>query len=102
MDITSLVIFLVIGALAGWLAGVLMKGKGFGIIGNMVVGIIGAVVGGFVFDFLGVIAGGFIGSIITATVGAIILLSIIRIVKKAWSSSGDEGDQVIACGIVEF
>ncbi len=83
MDITSLLIFLAIGALAGWLAGNIMKGRGFGVIGNIVVGVVGAVLGGFVFGLLGLTAGGLIGSIITATVGAIILLFAISLVKKA-------------------
>ena len=83
MDINSLVIFLAIGALAGWLAGLIMKGRGFGLIGNMLVGIVGAVLGGFVFSLLGVIAGGILGSIITATIGAIILLFFIGLIKKA-------------------
>ncbi|MBQ0754261.1 MAG: GlsB/YeaQ/YmgE family stress response membrane protein [Gammaproteobacteria bacterium] len=83
MDITGLIIFLAIGAVSGWLAGTLMKGGGFGLLGNIVVGIIGAVVGGFVFGFLGIKAGGLIGSIITATVGAALLLFIVRLIKKA-------------------
>lgn len=83
MDITSLIIFLAIGAIAGWLAGNIMKGKGFGVIGNIFVGIIGAVLGGFLFGLLGLSAGGLIGSIFTATVGAIVLLYVISIVKKA-------------------
>ena len=83
MDITSLLIFLAIGAVAGWLAGVLMKGGGFGLLGNIVVGIIGAVVGGVVFGFLGISAGGLIGSIITATAGAALLLFIIGLIKKS-------------------
>ncbi|MDN4504289.1 GlsB/YeaQ/YmgE family stress response membrane protein [Alteromonadaceae bacterium BrNp21-10] len=83
MDITGLFIFLAIGALAGWLAGTMMKGGGFGLLGNIVVGVIGAVLGGFVFGLLGITAGGLIGSIITATVGAALLLFIIRIIKKA-------------------
>ena len=83
MDITGLVIFLAIGAVAGWLAGTLMKGGGFGLLGNIVVGIIGAVVGGFVFGLLGITAGGLIGSIISATAGAIILLFAVSIIKKA-------------------
>jgi len=57
MNITSLLIFLAIGALAGWLAGNIMKGRGFGVIGNIVVGIIGAVLGGFLFGLLGITAG---------------------------------------------
>ena len=83
MNLTSLVIFLAIGAVAGWLAGNLMKGGGFGLFGNIIVGIIGAVVGGFVFGLLGISAGGMVGSIITATVGAVILIFAVRIIKKA-------------------
>ncbi len=83
MDITSILIFLAIGAVAGWLAGLLMKGGGFGLLGNIVVGVIGAVVGGFVFGLLGIQAGGLLGSILTATAGAALLLLIIGLVKKA-------------------
>jgi uncharacterized membrane protein YeaQ/YmgE (transglycosylase-associated protein family) len=83
MEIENLLIFLAIGAVAGWLAGLITKGKGFGIIGNMVVGIIGAVLGGFLFSWLGITAGGLIGSLVMATVGAVVLLFAIRIVKKA-------------------
>jgi uncharacterized membrane protein YeaQ/YmgE (transglycosylase-associated protein family) len=83
MDIQSLIMFLAIGAVAGWLAGTLMKGGGFGLYGNIIVGVNGAVVGGFVFGLLGISAGGLIGSIITATVGAVLLLFLIRLIKKA-------------------
>ncbi len=83
MDITGLIIFLAIGAVAGWLAGTLMKGGGFGLLGNIIVGIIGAVVGGFAFGLLGITTIGIIGSRITATVGAILLLFIVEIIKKA-------------------
>jgi uncharacterized membrane protein YeaQ/YmgE (transglycosylase-associated protein family) len=83
MDITSLIIFLAIGALAGWLAGNIMKGSGFGIIGNIVVGIVGAVLGGFLIGLLGFIAVGLIGAIISATIGAIFLLYIVSLIKKA-------------------
>ena len=82
MDVTGLVIFLAIGAVAGWLAGTLMKGGGFGLPGNIVIGIIGAVVGGFVFGLLGVTAGGLLGSIITSTAGAVILLFVVRLFKQ--------------------
>ncbi|NEX16851.1 MAG: GlsB/YeaQ/YmgE family stress response membrane protein [Halochromatium sp.] len=83
MDITSLLIFLAIGALAGWLAGVLMKGGGFGLLIDIVLGIVGAVVGGFLFGLLGISANGLIGSIITATVGAVVLLLVVRLFKQA-------------------
>lgn len=82
MDITGLIIFLAIGAVAGWLAGKMMKGGGFGLLGNIVVGVIGAVVGGFVFGLLGITASGLIGSIVTATAGAALLLFIVDIIKK--------------------
>lgn len=79
----DLLIFLLIGAVAGWAAGKLTKGKGFGLLGNIVVGVIGAVVGGFVFSLLGLSAEGSIGSFIVATAGAVILLSVVRVFKKA-------------------
>ncbi|TWX53366.1 GlsB/YeaQ/YmgE family stress response membrane protein [Colwellia hornerae] len=83
MDIKELIIFLAIGAVAGWLAGILMKGRGFGLLGNIVIGVIGAAFGGFVFSFLGISAGGLVGSIVTATAGAALLLFIIGLIKKA-------------------
>jgi len=83
MDITSLLIFLAIGAVAGFLAGTFMKGGGFGLLGNIVIGIVGGVVGGFVFGLLGISAGGLVGSLITATAGAVILLFIVGLIKKA-------------------
>ena len=83
MDVTGLIIFLAIGAIAGWLAGTLMKGGGFGLLGNIVVGVIGSVLGGFVFGLLGISAGGLIGSIVTATAGAALLLFIVGKIKKA-------------------
>ena len=78
----SILIFLAIGAVAGWLAGTLMKGGGFGLIGNIVVGIIGSVVGGLLFGLLGLSANGMIGSLVTATVGAIVLLFGVGLIKK--------------------
>ena len=78
----SIIVFLIIGAVAGWLAGKIMTGGGFGFVGNIIIGIIGAVVGGFVFGFVGVSTGGFIGSIITSTIGAILFLYIVRLVKR--------------------
>ena len=69
---------------AGWLAGVLVKGGGFGVIGDLVVGVIGAFLGGWLFSTLGASAGGgLMGSIIVATVGAVVLLFIVRLVKRA-------------------
>ena len=76
--------FLVVGLVAGWLAGMLVKGGGFGLIGDLVVGVIGAFLGGWLFSTLGASAGGgLLGSITVATVGAIVLLFIVRLVKRA-------------------
>lgn len=77
----SFIAFLILGALAGWLAGNIMKGRGFGLLGNIVVGIVGSVLGGLLFNALGLQAFGFIGSLITATVGAVVLLYLISLIK---------------------
>ena len=82
MDLTSLILFLVIGLIAGWLAGRIMKGGGYGMWGDLVVGVIGAFIGGWVFGLLGITAGGIIGSLVTAVVGAVILLYLLRLIKK--------------------
>ncbi len=74
--------FIIIGGVAGWLAGTLMKGRGFGLFGNIVVGIVGAFLGGFLFGLLGLKAGGLIGALVTATVGAVVLLWIVGMLKK--------------------
>jgi uncharacterized membrane protein YeaQ/YmgE (transglycosylase-associated protein family) len=84
MGIESLLIFLIIGAIAGWLAGVLVKGYGFGLIGNIVVGIVGAFIAGFLFPRLGFNLGaGWVGAIISATIGAVILLLLLRLIRRA-------------------
>lgn len=75
--------FLLIGLLAGWLAGQIMKGRGFGTVGNLVIGCIGAILGGYLFTALGIATFGLLGSLITATVGAIVLLAIVGALKKA-------------------
>ncbi len=78
----NIILFLIIGAVAGWLAGKFMKGEGFGLVGNLIVGIVGALIGGFVFDVLGIYTGSLIGALITAFVGAVILLWIVQLIKK--------------------
>ena len=76
--------FLLVGLIAGWLAGKFMKGGGFGIVGDIVVGILGALVGGFLFGLLGISTdGGLLGAIVVATVGAVILIFIVRKLKRA-------------------
>ncbi|MZR29855.1 GlsB/YeaQ/YmgE family stress response membrane protein [Sneathiella litorea] len=83
MGLESLLIFLLVGAVAGWLAGLIIKGFGFGLIGNIVVGIIGAFVAGFILPALGInIGGGILGAIIHATIGAVLLLFVIKFFKS--------------------
>lgn len=74
--------FLLIGLAAGWLAGQLVKGKGYGLIGDLIVGVIGAMLGGFLFKIAGLSADNLLGSLITATVGAVVLLLLLRWLKK--------------------
>jgi uncharacterized membrane protein YeaQ/YmgE (transglycosylase-associated protein family) len=76
--------FIIVGLVAGWLAGVIMKGGGFGVIGDIVVGIVGALLGGWLFSTMGVSAGGgLVGAIIVALIGAIILIFLLRLIKRA-------------------
>jgi uncharacterized membrane protein YeaQ/YmgE (transglycosylase-associated protein family) len=83
MDPVTIIVWLVIGAIAGWLAGVIMKGFGFGLIGNIIVGIVGAVIAGWLLPRLGIFIGsGFVPQVINAVIGAIILLLIIGLVRR--------------------
>lgn len=76
--------FIIVGLIAGWLAGTIMKGGGFGLVGDIVVGIVGALLGGWLFGMMGVsTGGGLLGSIIVATIGAIILIFLLRLIKRA-------------------
>ena len=76
--------FALVGLVAGWLAGQLMKGGGFGVVGDIVVGVLGALLGGFLFSSLGLSSGGgLLGAIIVATIGAVVLIFILRLVKRA-------------------
>ena len=78
----SILWFLIIGALAGWIAGELMKGHGFGLVGNIIVGVIGAVIGGFVFSLLGIATYGLVGDLVMSVIGALILLYIVSLLKR--------------------
>ena len=82
LDIQALIIFLIIGAVAGWLAGQIMTGGGFGLIGNIVVGIVGAFVAGLLLPNFWPI-GGFAGAIVHSAIGAIIVLFVIGLIKRA-------------------
>jgi uncharacterized membrane protein YeaQ/YmgE (transglycosylase-associated protein family) len=80
--VLSFLWFLLIGIIAGWLAGLLMKGRGFGWLVDMIVGVIGALIGGYVFGLLGVSIGGTLGELVSATVGAVIFLFLLKLLKK--------------------
>lgn len=83
MGLEALIVTLVVGGVAGWLAGQIMKGRGFGLIGNIIVGIVGAVIGGWLLGNLGFFPGGLVGQLITALIGAVLLLFVIGLIKKA-------------------
>ncbi|WP_291325567.1 GlsB/YeaQ/YmgE family stress response membrane protein [Desulfovibrio sp. UCD-KL4C] len=78
----GLIWFVLVGLVAGWLAGVFMKGGGYGVIGDIVVGVLGAVLGGFLFGSLGIGANGLLGVLIISTVGAVILIFLLRLIKR--------------------
>jgi uncharacterized membrane protein YeaQ/YmgE (transglycosylase-associated protein family) len=83
MDVESIIIWLIIGALAGWLAGMVVRGGGYGLIGDIIVGIIGAVIAGWLLPRIGIIiGGGFIAAVINAFIGAVILLIILRVLRR--------------------
>jgi uncharacterized membrane protein YeaQ/YmgE (transglycosylase-associated protein family) len=80
----SLLWFLIVGAVAGWLAGLLMKGRGFGVLGNVAVGVVGAVLGGYLLGAVGVfVGGGTLGTLVTALIGALVLLFVVGLLKRA-------------------
>ncbi len=74
--------FLLIGLIVGWLAGVLVQGRGYGIIADILIGILGAVVGGLVFDLIGIQPRSTLGELITSVIGAVIFLAIVKAVKR--------------------
>ena len=84
MALEAILIILIVGAVAGWLAGLIVRGAGFGLIGDIIIGIIGAFIAGWLFPRLGIhIMSGMIGAIINATIGAVILLLVIRLIRRA-------------------
>ena len=83
MDAQGIIVWLIVGAIAGWLAGMVVKGGGFGLIGDIIVGIIGALIAGWLLPQIGIaIGGGVIAAIINAFIGAVILLIILRLIKR--------------------
>lgn len=88
ITIGSLIIFLIVGALAGWIAGLIVRGHGFGILGNVVVGVVGAFLAGWLLPKVGLyIGGGFIAALINALIGAIILLAVIGLLRRIWKKA---------------
>lgn len=84
MAVETILIWILVGAIAGWLAGLVVRGFGFGLVGNIIVGIIGAFLGGWLFGMAGVAIGaGIINTIFTAFIGAVVLLLIVRVLKRA-------------------
>jgi uncharacterized membrane protein YeaQ/YmgE (transglycosylase-associated protein family) len=82
--VEGIILWLIIGAVAGWLAGKIVEGAGFGLIVDIIVGVVGALIGGWLAGVLGIaIGGGLIGSLIVAVVGAVILLFVLRLIKRA-------------------
>lgn len=79
----NLIYFLLIGLVAGWLAGVLIRGRGYGVVVDIILGIVGAFVGGFAFGLLGISAGGTLGAIVTATIGSVLFIAIVKAIHKA-------------------
>ena len=79
----ALLWFLLIGLCAGWLAGVIMKGGGYGLAGDLIIGVIGALLGGFLFAVLGIAAYGLLGRLVMAVGGAIVLIVLLRVLKRA-------------------
>jgi uncharacterized membrane protein YeaQ/YmgE (transglycosylase-associated protein family) len=76
--------WIVVGLIAGWLAGKVMRGGGYGVVVDIILGLLGGVVGGWIFNMLGIWpGGGMIGSIIVAFIGAVILVAITRVLKRA-------------------
>jgi uncharacterized membrane protein YeaQ/YmgE (transglycosylase-associated protein family) len=84
MDAHGIIVWLIVGAIAGWLAGMVVKGGGFGLIGDIIVGIVGAIIAGWLLPQIGIVIGsGIVGAIIDAFIGAVILLIILRLIKRA-------------------
>jgi len=84
MGIESIIVWLIVGAIAGWLAGLIVEGAGFGLIGNIVIGIVGAVVAGWLLPQLGISLGsGVIAAIINSAIGGIIVLVILSLIRRA-------------------
>lgn len=84
MSLETVLIWILVGAIAGWLAGLVVRGFGFGLLGNIIIGILGAILGGWLLAMAGLgLGGGILGSILTAFIGAVVLLLLVRVIKRA-------------------
>lgn len=83
MQFTTLLAAVAVGAFAGWLAGLIYKGRGFGFVGNIIVGIVGAVIGGFLFGAIGIRAENIVGAIVMSTIGAAVLLYAVGFIRRS-------------------
>ena len=84
MDASEILIWIIVGAIAGWLAGLVVRGSGFGLLGDIIVGIVGAFIAGWLFPRIGVELGsGFVRAVLDAFIGAVILLLVLRLVRRA-------------------
>jgi uncharacterized membrane protein YeaQ/YmgE (transglycosylase-associated protein family) len=91
MSSESLIVILAVGVIAGWLAGQIVRGTGYGLINDLIIGVIGAFIGGWLLPQLGIHLGaGIIGAIVNATIGALLLLLVLRLVRGGgrWGSGG--------------
>ena len=86
MDLTSIIVTLAIGAIAGWLAGQIFQGRGLGTVGNIVAGVLGGVVGGWLLGRLGLLpsfGSAIVNTIVTSTIGAVVILFLVSLIKRA-------------------
>lgn len=86
-DLVDIIVYLIVGGVAGWIAGLIMRGSGFGVLGNIIIGIVGAIIGGSIFSFLGIGAGGLLGGLVMAVIGAVILLFIASLFRGGRSTT---------------
>jgi uncharacterized membrane protein YeaQ/YmgE (transglycosylase-associated protein family) len=86
LDPWGIIMWAVVGIIAGWLAGLVMRGGGYGILGDLIVGLVGALLGGFLFSLLGLGFGGLLGSIFVAFIGACILIAVVRFFTRGRTS----------------
>ncbi len=79
---SPILIWIIVGIIAGWLAGLVVKGRGFGLIGDLVIGLLGGILGGVIFRGLGIGISGILGDVIVAFVGAVVLVAIVRMLRR--------------------